>query len=213
MRFTKNIKKEGIEDIPTKNDIRKALTHANIKYQSIILLMVSSGMRSSDIRALKYGDFLISLQDYIKLPKTGFIPIDVLIKMLEENEIENIIPTWKVTAIKTNTPFVTFSTPESLEILLEFLKTEPPENSDKPLFPSQRLHKQALSPRGFIEYFQQLNKKCEFGRPNRQDKFRSHALRKYFATTLAKKGVQQLTIDWLLAHSIDKITDAILNLI
>jgi len=44
--------------------------------------------------------------------------------------------------------------------------------------------------------------------PNRQSFLRSHSLRKYFATTLYKKGIPQLSIDFLLAHKIDAVTSA-----
>ena len=46
------------EAIPTKEDVKKALSYCNTKYQSIILLMSSSGISLGDILNLKVSDFL-----------------------------------------------------------------------------------------------------------------------------------------------------------
>jgi integrase len=208
IRFKKNIRKETFEDLPTKEEIRKVMTFANIKYQSVILLMLSSGMRASDIRALKYHDFLISLKDYIKLPKSGYLPIDVVVDLLEENRKDLIVPVWKLTAIKTSTPFITFSTPESLKLLINYLKIYNPTDPRQYLFPSKRYPDQPIGSRAFAYYFKWLNELADLGKPDRQIKFRSHALRKYFASTLSQAGVQQLTIDRLLAHSVGDLAEA-----
>lgn len=57
---------ETIEDIPSKDEIKEALNHSNPKYKAIILLMVSSGRGSADIRSLKVQDFLDSLSEYFR---------------------------------------------------------------------------------------------------------------------------------------------------
>lgn len=41
-----------IKDIPTKEDIKKALKYANLTYKAIIKLMMSSGMGSAEVRNL-----------------------------------------------------------------------------------------------------------------------------------------------------------------
>ncbi|MBZ2165405.1 tyrosine-type recombinase/integrase [Methanobacterium spitsbergense] len=206
-RSKKIVYKEGIEDLPSRDEIKLALSFSNIKYQSVILLMLSSGMRSSDIRALKYSDFLTSLKDYIKIPKKRFISVDEVVDLLEETS-EIIIPTWRITAIKTNTKFFTFSSPESLEKIIEYLKSEPPKTLNRYLFRSGRYPDKPISSRAFMGYFNYLNKKCGLGKPYKQNKLRSHALRKYFGTTLGRVGLQQLTIDRLMAHKVDAVTDA-----
>jgi hypothetical protein len=53
-----------------------------------------------------------------------------------------------------------------------------------------------------------LNEKCGFKKPYRQSYFRSHALRKLFATTLYTKGLPQLSIDWFLGHKINSVTES-----
>src|SRR5664279_2398278 len=53
------------EAIPTKEDVKKALSNCNIKYQAIILLMSSSGISLGDVLNLKVSDFLSA----INIPK------------------------------------------------------------------------------------------------------------------------------------------------
>jgi len=206
-KVNRKYRPETIDDIPNMDEIRKALNHANIKYKAIILLMLSSGMRSSDIRNLKYHDFLISLKDFIKIPKEGYVQVDEVVELVEKSKKE-IVPTWKITAEKNNIAFITFSTPESLEAILDYLKLKPPRDLKCPLFRSNRFPDQGISKPAFMKYFKDLNDLCGFGKIDKQIKFRSHSLRKFFTTTLYHKQLNKLTIDWLLAHKIDSVTDS-----
>ena len=54
----------------------------------------------------------------------------------------------------------------------------------------------------FAKNFQRINDDAGFGLSGRQRFFKSHALRKYFASTLHKNGLSQINIDWLLGHEI-----------
>jgi integrase len=208
MKIRTDYRKETIEDIPSKKDIEIALKHSNIKYNSIITLMSSSGMRMSDVTALSYEHLLISLQDYTKLPKSIYLPIDVLIDLVGKNKELLLVPTWKFTSIKTNSPSITFSTPESLTYLFDYLKLKPPETLDTPLFRSNKFPTKSISRSGFLRYFYELNKRCGFGKVGSQSKFRSHSLRKYFTTTLYHANINKLTIDWLLSHTVDSVTES-----
>jgi len=211
MNLRKKYKKEVAEDIPNKKDIRFALKYVNPKYKAIILIISSSGMGSAEVRSLTYGHLLISLKDYLNYPKNTFVSVDDLIQLVEEKEKENIpiVPIWKITRIKTETPIITFSTPESLTAILEYLKIDPPEKLESFLFRSNRKKETELGGIPLSQYFKKLNDKCGFGEPDRQVKFRSHAVgRKYFATTLNDVGIPQLTIDFFLGHSIDDTTEA-----
>lgn len=206
-----NGREETIEDVPSKEEIRVALKYSSIKYKAIILLLSSSGMGASELLSLKYADFLNSLKEYIKLPKNRYVGIDDLVELIDKRKEEDplIIPVWQITRIKTNKPFITFSTPESLDALLDYLKSEPPRYYKTPLFRGSNSQTEALGDKGLFQYLKRLNEKCGFGKPDRQIKFRSHAVgRKYFTNVLYHNGLPQLTIDWFLAHSIDKTTSA-----
>jgi integrase len=132
--------------------------------------------------------------------------ISLVDEKLKENEL--IVPMWKLDRVKTGTSIITFSTPESLEAILYYLKLDPPASLEDPLFRSRKFKGKPLSQVGFAKHFQTINERC-VGIPNLQSKFRSHAVgRKYFATTLNDVGIPQLTIDFFLSHSLGPVTGA-----
>lgn len=97
---------KSVDDIPGRDEIREVLSHANIKYQAIILLMASSGMGSAEALSLQIKDLLKAS----KLP-----PTDI-------GELSNIpsktILQWEVTRIKTGQQYYTFTTPETTNTIL-----------------------------------------------------------------------------------------------
>ena len=192
--------------IPTKENIRFALELANTKYKAIILLMVSSGMGASEVISLSIEDFVKSLQDDIKLSKVSMFSVDEVIQMIEEKRKENplMIPTWNINRIKTEMPYTTFSSPESLTAILDYLKSDPPKNLEDPLFRTGIKPTRHIT---FYVYFQRLNNRCNFGKPDLQSFFRSHSLRKYFATTISEH-IPKLKVDRMLGHKVDRITDS-----
>jgi len=206
-----SIENELIDDIPNKKNIELALKYANPKYKAIILTMSSSGLGSSETRHLKISDLLTSLKEELKFTNPNTFDMqcfdDIYDKITIKNEL--IIPMWNLIRQKTKNSFITFSSPESLTAIIEYLKLDPPLNIDSPIFRSSRNNNLPIGDNGFHRYFYRLNEKCGFGNNGNQIFFRPHAVgRKYFATTLYKKGLNQLTIDWLLAHKIDSVTSA-----
>ena len=104
-------------------------------------------------------------------------------------------------------PYTTFASPESVNAIFEFLDAYPPDNSDNFLFPvTIRNKNKSIETNSFTTYFRRLNNVCGFGQVNRTTKFHSHALRKYFASTLINKDIKQWSIDAMLGHSIKNRT-------
>jgi site-specific recombinase XerD len=60
----------------------------------------------------------------------------------------------------------------------------------------------------FKNYFARLNDELKYGTVGRQRFFHSHVLRTLFATTLYKNKIPQLTVNWLLGHQMNAITEA-----
>lgn len=201
------------EDIVGKEHILRALEHCNLKYKAMILLMSSSGMGRAEIRHLTYNDFLKAVSKYYKPPTNEQFDIYLLAEKLQEH-IADIIPTWQIRRHKTNMPFVTFSSPESTQSLIYYLlervkKNKPVRSIDDWLFESNG---NQMVNATFNGYFIEINDKCDYGFVGHHRFFTSHKLRKYFASTLNRKNVPQLSIDWMLGHSIDKVTDAYFKL-
>jgi len=190
------------ESIPSKQDIRKALKHCKFKYQAIILLMSSSGMGSGEIRNLTFGDFLNAIHDYLEIKEFDIVKIAEIL-----DTKENIIGTWHVHRQKQGNRYYTFSSPESIKAITDYLierqkKNGIIESKKVPLFEN---FGKKIPEHSFSKNFQRINDESGFGLSGRQRYFKSHALRKYFASTLHKNGLSQINIDWLLGHEINGV--------
>jgi integrase len=202
-------KKGTIEDLPTLEEIQKALEYANPTYKAIILLMVSSGMGRAEIISLTVQDFIRSIQDYFDKPIT--LPLDIEWIHQKLDKINAPVATWKIRRIKTSEKQTTFSTPESVFAILNTLGLQPPENIERKLFIPRKYSdsdRAELDPSAFSKTFQRINDKCRFGKLNGQSKFRSHSLRKFFASQLMKTNLGQYNIDLLLGHKVKKPVQA-----
>jgi integrase len=205
---------ESIEELPTTEEIKKALEYASPTYKAIILLMVSSGMGRAEIISLTVQDFVNSISDYFDKPLTIPLDIERISQILDR--INAPVATWKIRRIKTSGKYTTFSTPESVFAIINYLEKQPPESMNRKLFVPRRyspkgvkmdnIYKKAvasfssLDPSAFSATFQRINKKCGFGKQKGHSKFRSHSLRKFFASQLMKTSIGQLNTDWLLGH-------------
>jgi len=208
-RKRKHYSQMTTKDIVAKEHIKKALEYSNLKYKAIILLMSSSGMGQSEIMNLKYGDFLNAISDYYKPSKNEQFDVYQINDKLQDS-VDEIVGLWHIKRYKTDMPYFTFSSPESIRYILLYLlerikQNRQVSNLDDWLFETvgNKLNKSV-----FVKYFQDLNDHCEFGYVGRSRFFTSHKLRKYFASTLYSKGLPQLTVDWFLGHRIDTVTDA-----
>lgn len=190
-----------IKDIPEKKHIMRALKYANLCYKAIVKLMMSSDMGSGEIRALKLKDYL----DAQGIKKYDLSNFDDLLKKLYEKK--NEIPTWSIRRMKTGMPYITFSSPESNRAINEYLEDRnernPIKNVNVYLFTSMN-HK--ISVRSFTTYFQRLNDNAGYGFYKNCRFFRSHSLRKFFASTLHNKGIDYLDAEWLIGHRVKNTT-------
>jgi integrase len=193
-----------IDDLPTIDEIKKAVDYANTTYKSIILLGVSSGMSRAEIISLTFKHYYdaVPLRKY---PKT----ISEVIGRV--GEIGNLIPLWKVVGVKTGHPYFTFSSPEASDAILEYLKelhrTHPEYNPklDDTFFRNNNV---PISNSAVSEMYRRINQKAGLRKVGERILVRPHSLRKYFATTLERNKFPHLMTRWLLGHSIDKTTDA-----
>lgn len=162
------------EELPSFVDIRKVVSLAGLRDRAIILLMVSSGMGSSEVRNLHIGDFKTS---------------------------RSKIRTWNIRRFKTGMPYYTFNSPESTEALNSYLRTRKKKTSQDYLFVN-RSNKQ-MSNDSVTRLFHRVNDAAGLGyRDHRHRTLTSHILRKMFTTALYKAGLDILQIDWMLGHKI-----------
>ena len=117
-------------------------------------------------------------------------------------------------SFKTKMPYFTFSSPESTNAIVNYLHEREyydrfPKSGDDWLFINHHGGTDnQIGTKVLCTEFSRVNDKCGFGFQGRLRFFRSHQLRKFFASTLQKNGVQQIITDWLLGHKLNAVTGA-----
>lgn len=197
-------KQESFEDIPTMDDIEKSLDYSSPTYRAITLLCVSSGMSRAEICSLTFKNFYKAVglrEDLMK-------PIPDLIE--EINEVDSLIPMWKVHRIKTGKPYFTFNSPEATDAILDYLDQHYRDYNWQPKPEDQlfRQYNKSITPDSVTVQYQRINKRAGFPKINGRVHIRPHSLRKVFATTLEKNRMPHLMTRWLLGHTIEGTTNA-----
>lgn len=192
----KNTQTETIEDIPTHEHIRKAiLSTSNKKARAIIAVMASSGMGRAEIHSITIQDFINATKEYTTQQE--------LYQIINELSHKEVVPTFHITRIKTNKPYYTFCTPEATQLTLTYLNERYFKEEIKP---TDQLFNLTLH--GYKGIFERINERQNWGYRNNHRFFRSHSMRKFFATTLTKAQVDFINIEFLLGHSINSTTAA-----
>lgn len=205
-------KRQTSDDLIKKDDIRKMISNANPEYQAIIYLMGSSGISPGDVRKITVGDYLTALQ--IRTDK----PFDVEMMKSELATKSDEIPIWNYSRKKNGIECITFSSPESVKAINLYLedRTVFHEGYDSilfaPVISTGVVLNKEISESTFSKYFQRINKRCKFpentGEFGLQCKCHPHNLRKHFATTLKKHGIDSLDVKWMIGHKVNPVTAA-----
>lgn len=92
-----------MEEIPIIDHVREAVKVSNLRDRSIILLMLSTGMGSGEIRNIKCADFINSVAEYTELFDYDKLNIQKL--AFELRKLDNTIGTRKIHRFKTGMPY------------------------------------------------------------------------------------------------------------
>jgi integrase len=202
VRIPRNKINVSLKLVPDKEIIIEALKRTNLRNQAIIILMASSGMGAAEIRSLTYTHFLTAINELTK-DLTGNEKLD-LYKIRSLLNANKVFGTWKIIRIKTNIPYITFSTPESLQSIIDHLIFQ--QENNKRLKSKKdylfAVNDGKMKTNTFSEIFQHLNDRCGFGKAGEQRLFVSHNLRKFTANTLIDNGMDFYRVEWLLGHAL-----------
>lgn len=163
------------KDLPDKEIIRAAVDIASPIMKAIILFISSSGTARAETLSLTIDDYMESTSEYHNTRD-----ISEMIDML--NQMKDVVPTFNIQRKKTKKYYTTFSSPESVIAINHYLLSRP-----DPLTLESKLFK--ISETQFIKNFEKINDELGLGKVGFFNKFRSHMLRKYHATTLYNDGL------------------------
>jgi integrase len=170
-----------------KDDVKKLITNAkNLREKTIILMMATSGMARNEILNLKIKDITFD---------------------------GNNIGTVRIRREKAQVDYVTFISPEAAQALRNYFdeRNRIPEIAVKDnngyVFVTYERNGRGrkgtqLGKRTFLKNFHELGEQLGYG--NGEGfliKSRSHALRKFFASTLENAGMPKNKVDFMLGHT------------
>ena len=194
-----------IEELPTKEHIRKAIIHCNLRDKAIILLQFSSGLRAAEIRHLTYGQFYMAIKGHITPNVDEVFNIDKIYSQLKNKD--DIIGIWNSDESYTDMDYLTFNSSESNKAILDYLlernNKKPITLFKEPLFVANgnKIGKHTLS-----AIYRRINKRAGLGLRNEKRNFlTSNIPRKMFQKALLESDVEYLAVKLMLGYKIDNI--------
>ena len=158
------------EDLPTKEIIKGAIKISNPIMKAIILFISSSGCARRETLNLTVGDFIDATFEYHNTNNIN----DALFIL---NDLDFIIPTFRIKRQKTNKFYFTFCSQESSKAIVYYLINERSDlNYEDNLFNINLYY--------WNKYFNNINNELNLGKVGEYNRFRSHMLRKFHASSL-----------------------------
>ena len=173
------------EDLPTKDIIKNAIEISNPVMRAIILFISSSGCARRETLNLTVGDFINATFEYHNTTN-----IDNALCIL--NNIDFIIPIFRIKRQKTNKFYYTFCSHEASNEIVDYLiNLNLDLKHDDKLFDLNLYY--------WNKYFNEINNHLDLGKVGEYNRFRSHMLRKFHASSLynIKNGLTLFEIDAL----------------
>ena len=167
-------------DLLTKNNLVDAYNIANPLMKAVILFESSSGCARRETLNL-------TVQDYLEANNINII--DKPVKILLLGVDSSFVPTFKVKRQKTNKYYFTYCTPQCNKEILEYLINRDNLTLGSRLFDCNLYY--------WNSYYNNINEELGLGKVRKYNKFRSHMLRKWNASTLYNNGMSINDVDSL----------------
>lgn len=186
---TKNIKELPPithEDLLTKSELEKAYDIACPLMKAVILFQTSSGCARRET-------LNITVKDYLEANNVPILDKPVKSLLLQVNPSE--IPSFKLLRQKTNKYYFTYCSPQANQEILEYLINREDLTLESRVFNLNLYY--------WNDFYHQINDKLGLGTARNYNRFRSHMLRKWHASTLYNNGMSIDDVDCLQGRSKD----------
>lgn len=170
----------NFNDLPDKDIIRSAIEVKPSVMKPLILFMSSSGCGRAETLNITIEDYINATEEY----HNGGTIYDIIKDL---NEIKDVVPTFNIRRVKTNKFYTTFCSPETVTAINTYLSSRNNLKNENRLF---KVHETYL-----IKLFQNTNNALGLKKVGSYNRFRSHMLRKYHATTLFNDGMSIDTVN------------------
>lgn len=162
------------KDLPDKEVIREAVNISSPVMKAIILFMSSSGCARRETLNLTVLDYMNATKEYHNTN-------DIMDMIDTLNNINDIVPTFNILRQKTQKYYITYCSPEAVSSINHHLLQR------QNLTPEDKLFK--IHPDYLNQQFIKINNELGLGKVGNYNRFRSHMLRKYHASTLYNNGL------------------------
>jgi len=162
------------EDLPTREEIRHALTLANTEMQALILFQSSSGTTLHESTTL-------TVKMFLKAMGVQCDEINIFLELNKLKKEEGIVPLFFLERVKTNKFYYTCCSPEAAQAIINWLLKRHDLSEETILFDT-RLFPRTKS--AYTNMYHKLNKALGGHMVGKYGRFRSHALRKFHASNL-----------------------------
>jgi integrase/uncharacterized membrane-anchored protein YhcB (DUF1043 family) len=188
-----------------RQDVLKLVSAAPTRERAIIYLMALSGMGQQEVRDLTVKKYLDSASVAINKNLD-----DVFDLFKNEKNVLNEVITLEIRRKKVNYRHHTFIPPEVSREIIGYLKERTfgtnekirIEHNNQPLFVNNI--GEDLSRDSIVTNFRRIGIKAGFSKEHGQYAYwRSHALRKYFISTLINKIGEKIIADYMAGHKIN----------
>lgn len=168
--------KLSFEDLPTKEDIKKAIDGTTaLSNKALFYFMCSSGSAKMETSTLTVKSFILATKEY----HGGITNIDDVLRILDGRG--DVVPIFKMHREKTDYDYYTCCSPEASQAIINLLLSKPIVKEDDPLF--------YLSYGGIGKAFQRANHKHGWGKVKNYYYFSSHRLRKRHASLIENENL------------------------
>ena len=174
------------KDLPTKEILRKALNISEPMIRALIEIMIATGCAKKEVRHITFQDVIDGTYSYHHQNNL----IDVVNTLKDRNDV---IITFHLKRFKTGKWFYTFAHPEATSALLDYLVIL--LNNYPNIQPRDRIFN--INKDYFNNYFKEINDALGLGKVRNYNRFTSHMLRRYHASTLLADGVDKDTVNTL----------------
>lgn len=185
------------KDLPTKEILRKALNISEPMIRALLLYMVSSGCAKKECRHLTIQNFIDATAEYHNSTEIA----DVINELKDRDDI---VPIFHLYRHKTKKWFYTCCTPEATEAIIHHLIIL--LNNHEVLHPEDRIFD--INKDYFNNYFKEINTALGLGKVRKYNRFTSHMLRRYHASTLKDDGLDKDTVNTLQGKGQNPTDDA-----
>lgn len=184
-------------DLPTRMILRKALNISEPMIRALILFMVSSGCAKKETRHLTIQDFIDATSEYHNKTEIRDVINDL-------KDHEDIVPIFHLYRHKTKKWFYTCCTPEATEAIIHHLVKL--LNNHTNLKPEDKIFD--INKDYFNNYFKEINTALGLGKVRNYNRFTSHMLRRYHASSLKNAGMDKDTVNTLQGKGQNPTDDA-----